>query len=65
VAGGSNIKYLWFDRELRHLDNKKTKAHKFMKEMVNMVTEAENRFRNLRQDLIRLRLQMRLQIDHI
>jgi hypothetical protein len=57
VAGGSNIKYPWFDRELRNLDNQKTKAHKFMKEIVaqgnhpeNLVTEAENRFRNLRQD---------------
>jgi hypothetical protein len=33
VAGGSNSKYPWFDRELRNLDNNKTKAHKFMKEI--------------------------------
>jgi Reverse transcriptase (RNA-dependent DNA polymerase) len=34
IAGGSNTKYPWFDRELRNLDNIKTKAHKFMKEIV-------------------------------
>jgi hypothetical protein len=33
VAGGSNSKYPWFDRELRNLDNNKTKAHKCMKEI--------------------------------
>jgi hypothetical protein len=28
------VKYPWFDRELRNLDNNNTKAHKFMKSVL-------------------------------
>ena len=62
VAGGPISKYPWFDRELRNLDNNKTKAHKFMKEIAKMNVRPMNenaqtaydtacsRFRDLRCD---------------
>jgi hypothetical protein len=33
VAGGPGSKYPWFDRELRNLNNTKTKAQKLMKDL--------------------------------
>jgi Reverse transcriptase (RNA-dependent DNA polymerase) len=62
VAGGPNARYPWFDRELRNLDNTKTKAHKFMKEVAakfyrpmsstvkTQYDAASTRYRELRRD---------------